>query len=244
MTDKNLTDIILVLDQSPSMTAIRDATIEGVNALIHDQKKVPGDARFTLVKFDGFVHESATCHMLAAQPLTRDTYRPGGSGTALYDAIGTTIDKIGRSYALLPEDKRPGKVIFVIYTDGEENSSRRYTQEQVKGMIERQKADYLWDFIFLGAELNAYQIGNSIGISNSLNVMRSADSTASAYGSTSILLTNKRMAADALTAQAMSYSVADINLQKSFGAVAQPSPPVNSSSGGAENNIVFDKTGT
>jgi hypothetical protein len=232
MTDKNLTDIILVLDQSPSMTAIRDATIEGVNALIYDQKKVPGDARFTLVKFDGLVHEAATSPMLAVQPLTKDTYRPGGGGTALYDAIGTTIDKVGRGYALLPEEKRPSKVIFVIYTDGEENSSHSYSQEKVKGMIERQKADYLWDFIFLGAELNAYQIGHSIGISNSLNVMRSAGSTASAYASTSTLLSNKRMASDALQAQNMSYSAGDIAIQKTFGAASQPSA------------IVLDKTGS
>ena len=223
MTDANKTDITLVLDQSPSMNPIWDATIQGVNLLLEDQKAQPGAADFTLHKFDTYVHEGYTGPLASVEPLNRTSYRPGGSGTALWDAIGHSIDATDKRLSLLPDYARASKVIFVIYTDGEENSSTRFNASRIKELIAaRQKLG--WDFIFLGAELNAYTIARNIGITSVMNTVRSAGATADAYLSTSTLMSAKRGAHDAFTAQTMNYASADIQKQRLYGAIAQPDP--------------------
>ncbi len=224
MTDANKSDITLVLDQSPSMTAIWNETIEGVNKLVHAQQQQPGEADFTLVKFDERVHEGYSRNLKDVQPLNRETYRPQGMGTALYDAIATAIDSTGRRLKHQPEHLRPSKVIFVIYTDGQENSSKQYTHERVKTMIEHQRLTYAWDFIFLGAELNAYAIGTSLGIQHSLNTTRTFGGTQAAYASTNALLSNKRAAINAWVSQGIGYNADDIKMQADNGAQAQPVP--------------------
>jgi len=228
MTDENKVDITLILDESPSMTPIWDATIKGVNQLLEDQRREMGEkkATFTLVKFDSAVKEGFAQDLSSFENINRGSYRPGGSGTALWDAIGKTIELTGKRLKALKESERPSRVIVVIYTDGEENSSRTYTSAQVKTMIEHQREKFNWDFIFLGAELNAYLIGRSLGININLNVARSVGSTRAAWASTSDLVSSKMFKAPTLSASmGLNYTAKDYGTQASYGAQDQSADP-------------------
>ena len=160
----NLTEVVFVVDESGSMYGLRNDTIGGINAFIDQQKKEPGDARFTLVKFANraeFVYKRVP--ISEVEPLTAENYTPGGC-TALYDAVGGAIDEIGRRLAETPEPERPGHVIFVITTDGYENASCWYTGGRVREMVKHQKTKYNWDFLFLGADIDAFSAAMDIGI--------------------------------------------------------------------------------
>lgn len=161
---ENLTEIIFILDQSGSMYHLTSDTIGGYNSYIEDQKKEPGEAYLTTVLFDDryiLLHDHL--NLRDVPPLTNNEYRPSGC-TALMDAIGRTIDNVGKRLAETPEEERPSHVIFVITTDGYENASSDYTRARVKEMIEHQQSKYSWQFLFLGAGIDAYQEAASIGI--------------------------------------------------------------------------------
>lgn len=161
----NLTEIIFLLDRSGSMSHIADDTIGGYNSFIEKQKNEPGEARLTTVLFDDqyeLLHDAVP--LQDVQPLTRDTYFARGM-TALMDAVGRTINSVGERLATTPEDERPSKVIFVITTDGLENYSREFDRQRVKNMIEHQTTKYSWQFMFLGANIDAAGEAESIGIS-------------------------------------------------------------------------------
>ncbi len=164
MTCNHLTEVILVLDRSGSMQAIRDATIKACNGYMSSLNSGEGEVRWTLVQFD---HECLPFLLNEpigqVQPLTTDTYVPRGT-TALYDAIGKTIDETGQRYAQLPEGERPGTVIFVIQTDGLENSSQLFTARKINEMIAEQSAKYAWQFVFLGANQDAIASAGQVGI--------------------------------------------------------------------------------
>lgn len=153
--NSNLTEIAFVLDRSGSMAPIAQAAIDGFNEFLHDQLQTPGSARLSLVLFD---HEiDVPCLSLPLPeiaPLDERTYVTRGS-TALLDAVGLTIAELGRRLAAIPEADRPGQVIVAIFTDGEENSSRRFTWHQVADMIRHQQDVYSWQFLFLGANQDA-----------------------------------------------------------------------------------------
>lgn len=161
--NKNKTLIALVLDASGSMAPLQDVTIESVNSFIRDQLSQPGEVEFNIRIFN-------SGHVVIPNHVTLDKtiYNPTG-GTALLDAIGFSIDSIGKDLASRKEDDRPGKIIFAIMTDGEENSSREYGgklgRQKIFDKISHQKDKYSWNFTFLGANQDAIQAGQSLGIS-------------------------------------------------------------------------------
>lgn len=167
---KDFTEIIIILDRSGSMELIRQDAIGGFNTFLQDQQELPGGANITLAEFNyafHVVYEAVPLHV--AVPLTMATYRPMG-GTALLDAIGETVTRTGERLAALSEAERPDKVLVVIITDGEENSSRIYTRQQVFDMISHQQDVYNWQFVFIGANQDAIATGAGIGI-RAMNTM-------------------------------------------------------------------------
>ena len=156
--------IVFIADRSGSMFSVRDDAIGGFNSFIEDQRKVEGEADITLVLFDDqYEVPYSNVDIKEVALLNEDTYQPRGS-TALLDAIGTTIVNVGDELKDLSEDQRPDKVIVCIITDGEENSSKEYTKDKIKEMVEHQQEKYNWEFIFLGANMDAISEGMSFGI--------------------------------------------------------------------------------
>lgn len=196
MTRENYTSVNVIIDRSGSMGRLTTDTIGGFNTFLAEQKNVPGDVAFTLCLFNSsyqLVHDSVK---LASVPdLNEKTYRASGN-TALLDALGTTIDNVGNKLAALPEEERPSKVIFLIITDGEENASREYTLEQVKAKVTHQSDVYNWEFVFMGANIDAISAGASLGISaaNSVNYSASSIGTKSLYSNVSKSLGSYRVA--------------------------------------------------
>lgn len=161
---KNLTELVYILDKSGSMQGLEKDTIGGYNAMLAQQRTVEGDCVITTVLFDNqyqLLHDRIDIR--AVRPLTQREYFVGGS-TALLDAIGKTIDKIHTAQKNTAEDYRAERVLFVIITDGAENASRRYSAMQVKKMIQQQKEQYGWEFIFLGANMDAVETAGQFGI--------------------------------------------------------------------------------
>lgn len=162
---ENLTEMVFVLDRSGSMSGLAADTIGGFNELIEKQKKIEGDAYVTTVLFD---HEYEVLHdhvaLKEVAPLTDKEYFARGS-TALLDAVGRTINAVGVRLAATPEEERPEHVVFVITTDGMENASREYTAKQVREMVEHQQQKYSWQFVFLGANMDAVSEARNLGIS-------------------------------------------------------------------------------
>ena len=161
---KNLTEIVFILDRSGSMAGLEGDTIGGFNAMIEKQKQESGEAVVSTVLFD---HLSEVIHdrvdMGKIQPLTRKEYYVRGC-TALLDAVGRAIHHIGNVHKYAREEDRPEKTLFVITTDGMENASREYTSDRVRRMIGRQKERYGWEFIFLGANIDAAREAARFGI--------------------------------------------------------------------------------
>ena len=161
---KNLTELVFILDKSGSMSGLEKDTIGGFNSMLEQQRKVDGECVITTVLFDNryeLLHDRIDIR--AVQPITGKEYFVGGS-TALLDAIGKTIHKIGAVQKNTTEDYRAEKVMFVIITDGEENASRNYSSMQIREMIQRQKERYGWEFIFLGANIDAVETAGRFGI--------------------------------------------------------------------------------
>ena len=161
---KNLTELVFILDKSGSMSGLEKDTIGGFNAMLDQQRKVDGECVITTVLFDNryeLLHDRIDIR--AVQPITGKEYFVGGS-TALLDAIGKTIHKIGAVQKNTAEEYRAEKVMFVIITDGEENASRCYSSMQIRQMIQRQKERYGWEFIFLGANIDAVETAGRFGI--------------------------------------------------------------------------------
>jgi uncharacterized protein YegL len=163
MTNKNKTELVLVVDRSGSMATIQDDAQGGINSFIKEQKLAKGEATLTLCQFDTeyeFVEKSTPIQDVKPYKLM-----PRG-GTALNDAIGRTINETGQRLAALPEEERPALVIFLVVTDGEENSSREFTGPQIKEMIEHQKNKYNWNFNFLGTEESSIGTARDLGFQN------------------------------------------------------------------------------
>ena len=160
----NLTELVFILDKSGSMGGLESDTIGGFNAMLEKQKEEAGEVIVTTVLFDNnyeLLHDRTDIKTVS--PITEKEYQVGGN-TALIDAVGRTIHKIKNAQKHTAEDCRPEKTLFVIITDGEENASREYTADRVKAMIERQKEKYGWEFIFLGANIDAVETARRYGI--------------------------------------------------------------------------------
>jgi hypothetical protein len=161
MTDSNYTAIALVMDRSGSMTRIRDDAEGAIETFLADQRKLPGKASFTFVRFDD---RPELVHMLVPLDSVDKIRLEPRYSTALYDAIGYTIAQLGEKLAAIPEDERPGKVLFAIMTDGLENASSEWTRSMVFEAISRQRSEYQWDFVYLGANQDAMAEGARIGV--------------------------------------------------------------------------------
>ena len=161
---KNLTEIVFILDRSGSMAGLEDDTIGGFNAMIRKQKAEDGEAFVSTVLFDNHtevIHDRVDIQRI--QPMTRKDYYVRGC-TALLDAVGKSIRHIANVHKYAREEDRPEKTIFVITTDGMENASREYTYERVRQMIEHEKEKYAWEFLFLGANIDAAKEAARFGI--------------------------------------------------------------------------------
>ena len=179
----NKTDITVILDKSGSMRATAADVVGGFNTFLEDQKKLPGEATMTLVQFDSKIRVVFDgLPIKDVLGLTSESYSPGGN-TALLDAVGSTINRVGKRLSETPEADRPGKVIFLIMTDGEENASAEFKVAQIKSMVEHQTQMYSWSFIFIGANIDAISTAESMGVmaSNSINYTASSVGTKSAY---------------------------------------------------------------
>lgn len=162
---RNATHISILLDRSGSMGSIVNDVIGGYNNFLSEQKAVKGDCTLTLVQFDSegidTLYEYAP---IADVPeLTTKTYQPRGA-TPLLDALGKSIESTGRALENISEADRPDKIIFVVITDGEENASNKFTKARIKEMIEQQEKQYAWNFIFLGANQDAFAEAGAIGV--------------------------------------------------------------------------------
>lgn len=161
---KNLTELVFILDRSGSMAGLEADTIGGFNAMIEKQKKAEGEALISTVLFD---HSRQVIHdrenIREIHPMTDTDYRAGGC-TALLDAIGEAVHHIGNIHKYARPEDVPEHTMFIITTDGMENASRLYDSDQVKKMIERQKETYGWEFLFLGANIDAVETAKHFGI--------------------------------------------------------------------------------
>ena len=161
---KGLTEVVFILDRSGSMSGLEADTIGGFNSMIAKQKKEEGEAYISTVLFDD------TCEVLydrvpvnKVEPMNDNQYYVRGC-TALLDAIGGAIHHIVNVHKYAREEDRPEKTLFIITTDGMENASRQYSYEKVKEMVERQKEKYGWEFLFLGANIDAIDVAGKFGI--------------------------------------------------------------------------------
>ena len=161
---KNLTEVVFILDRSGSMAGLEADTIGGFNAMIAKQKQEPGEALISTVLFDSqseVLHDRVPVHR--SQPMTNRDYTPRGC-TALLDALGSAIHHIGNVHKYAREEDRPAHTLFVITTDGMENASHHYDSKTVKAMIRRQQECYGWEFLFLGANIDAVETARHFGI--------------------------------------------------------------------------------
>lgn len=173
---KGLTELVFILDRSGSMSGLEEDTIGGFNSMIKKQKKEEGEALISTVLFDNVsevLHDRINIREI--RPMTETDYTVRGC-TALLDAIGGAIHHIGNIHKYARPKDVPEHTMFVITTDGLENASRRYTSDKVKQMIERQKEKYGWEFLFLGANIDAVETAKSFGISEDRAVNYHADS--------------------------------------------------------------------
>ena len=161
---KNLTEMVFILDKSGSMAGLEADTIGGFNSMIERQKKQDGEALVSTVLFSDdsrVIHDRVDIRRI--EPMTDREYYVDGC-TALIDAIGGAIHHIGNIHKYAREEDVPEHTVFVITTDGMENASHRYSSDQVKRMVERQKEKYGWEFLFLGANIDAVETAAHFGI--------------------------------------------------------------------------------
>ena len=178
--NNNLTEIVFILDRSGSMAGLEDDTIGGFNAMVEKQKKEQGEAVLSAVLFsDGSRVLYDRVDIRKVEPMTDRQYRVGGC-TALLDAIGGAVHHIANVHKYAREEDRPGKTIFVITTDGMENASRAYTYEEVQRMVKHEQEKYGWEFLFLGANMDAISAAHSFGIRADRAVRYRRDSTGTA----------------------------------------------------------------
>ena len=200
--EKNLTEIIFILDRSGSMAGLEGDTIGGFNAMIEKQKREQGEALVSTVLFDNdseVIHDRVDIQRI--KPMTHKEYYVRGC-TALLDAVGGAIHHIGNVHKYAREEDRPEKTLFVITTDGMENASRKYSYDRLKAMIERQKDKYGWEFLFLGANIDAAKEAARFGISadHAANYHADSEGTNVIYETVSEAITQVRCCAAPLSA--------------------------------------------
>jgi uncharacterized protein YegL len=197
MTDKNLTEIVAILDRSGSMSGLVTETIGGFNSFLAEQKKNPGKAKLTLVQFDDkYQIDYDGEDVQNVSDLTTETYMPRGM-TALFDAVGKTIVTVGERLAKMKEEERPGQVIFLIITDGAENSSKEFKlANKVAEMVKHQTEKYNWTFTFLGGGNAVFSQAKDLGFAsaNVYNYSTNSIGTRNLYQSVSKGVSRRREA--------------------------------------------------
>ena len=196
---QDLADITIILDRTGSMEPIRDDTIGGFNRFVEDQRRGPGECLMTLAQFDSqepFEVLYRAVPIGDVQPMTRDRYVPRAA-TPLLDAIGRGINDTGKRLSEVAESERPEKVLFVVITDGLENASREFKKATIKEMVERQREVYKWEFVFLGANMDAIQEGEALGVAPNaaITVAPDAAGVRAAYASLGYVTTAYRAGA-------------------------------------------------
>ena len=159
------TELVFILDKSGSMHGLEQDTIGGFNSMLQKQKELDGECRITTVLFDNryeLLHDRIDIR--AVSSMTEKEYQVGGT-TALLDAIGRTVQKLVSVQKNTAKEYRADRVLFVIITDGQENASREYSSDRVKEMIQLEKEKYGWEFVFLGANIDAVETAGQLGIS-------------------------------------------------------------------------------
>jgi uncharacterized protein YegL len=190
----NLTEIVCIVDRSGSMSSLTDDVIGGVNQFIKDQRAIDGDANFSLILFDDTVdviHDSVNLDDVPL--LDQETYCVRGM-TAMNDAIGSAVTKLGKRLESVDESERPSNVIVCIMTDGNENSSVEYDTKTIKEMIDHQTEKYSWEFIFLAANIDVDVAAEQIGIrsANRYAFAATSDGVMNAYSDMSLATTSYR----------------------------------------------------
>ena len=173
---KGLTEIVFILDRSGSMGGLERDTIGGYNSMLERQKKEEGEAVLSTVLFDDRIevlHDRK--NLYDVKPITNSDYYVRGC-TALLDAVGGTIHHIGNVHKNMPADQRPEKTLFIITTDGMENASKEYTYSKVKKLVEEKKKKYHWEFVFLGANIDAVEVAGRFGVAKNRAVRYECDS--------------------------------------------------------------------
>ncbi|MBP3937980.1 MAG: hypothetical protein IK955_01100 [Clostridia bacterium] len=193
----NTTELVFILDRSGSMAGLEADTIGGFNSMIEKQKKQDGKCYVSTILFD---HETQVVHdrveLSSVRPMTENDYFVRGS-TALIDAIGSSIHHIANIHKYARPEDVPQNTMFVITTDGMENASRKYSSSEVKKMIEKEKEKYGWEFIFIGANIDAVETAKHFGINSDRAVNYHADSkgTDVLYSTVSAAVSNMRACA-------------------------------------------------
>ncbi|CAN5485090.1 VWA domain-containing protein [soil metagenome] len=214
---KDKTDITIILDRSGSMSSVKDDTIGGFNNFLGEQQKVEGEAVLSLVQFDDqYEVVYLDKDINSADKLTDETFQPRGM-TALFDAVGRTINSVGNRLAVLPEAERPNQVLFVIFTDGFENSSQEFNAAKISEMITHQRNVYKWEFMFIGANQDAVLSAQEIGIpaAAALTYAANEEGTRAAYSMMAKKVGNYRVSKDA---GALMFDENDREEQKKAGA--------------------------
>jgi hypothetical protein len=159
-----LTEMVYILDRSGSMASMREAAVSAFNGFLKEQKELPGEARLSVVLFDDeYLLPYDSLPLEKVRPMVAADFEPRGS-TALLDAIGISIDRLGQRLVATPEKDRPGQVVVAIFTDGQENASRKYNLTRIHEMIRHQREVYAWEFLFLAAGQDAMAAAADLGI--------------------------------------------------------------------------------
>lgn len=184
MTDSAYRHYLLIIDRSGSMEAVKTEAQEGIRRFVREQAELPGRATLTLVQFD---NKYEVVHDFVALQAAADYELMPRYMTALLDACGAAVASVGERLAALPENGRPGKVIVLITTDGKENHSREYTREQVRELFTRQQEEYGWQFLYVGANVDAFAEAGGIGIrmDSTLEYAATRQGTTSSYAAAS-----------------------------------------------------------
>ena len=206
--NKNLTEIVYILDRSGSMGGLEEDTIGGFNAMMDKQKKTGEKALVSTVLFDDeceVLHDRVPLDKV--EKMTDKQYYVRGC-TALLDAVGGAIHHIGNVHKYAREDDVPGKTIFVITTDGMENASRNYSYEKIQKMVKKQQKKYGWEFIFIGANIDSYAEAQRLGVrkERAVNYVHDSVGTAKVYAGVSTVMTKALKCPDFLMSKAMDES--------------------------------------
>lgn len=205
-----LTDITVLLDRSGSMSSCRADVLGGLNSFVKKQQEIDSPCKFTLIQFDSVNAQEKLFNAVDIKTIREiTTFDPRG-GTPLLDAFGQAIVETGKRLREMPERERPGKVIFVVITDGHENASREFKKSRLAEMVKEQQNRYSWDFMFLGANMDAISEGESLGLSFHNSATFTVDNIGATIGATSVKLANYRVSANKAD---LNYTVAE---RKSF----------------------------